>query len=174
GVVIKGAQANYAAGSAVALTSVVAEPTGATAVSYTWVVTFNGGAYTLPAGTVTSAPGFTFTPTVNGLYGGSLNVSDSDGGTSGTSVFFVVSGAPPTASILGAPAFGQEGTPIRLGAAGTPGLSGPLTYNWAVFLGGSTTPYLTQSGDTTGFLSFTPNQPVSHHVTLNVRDSHAH
>jgi streptogramin lyase len=158
GVVIRGAQDSYAAGSAVALTSVVVEPTGATPTSYAWVVTFNGGAYILPAGTVTNAAAFTFTPAANGLYGVSLNVVDSDGGTSGTSVFFVVSGAPPTASILGAPTFGQEGTPIRLGAAGNPGLSGPLTYNWAVFLNGSTTPYVTQNGDTTGFLSFTPNQ----------------
>ena len=95
GVVIKGlAQSDsYAAGTQVSLTSVVSEPTGATPTSYAWVVTLNGGPFTLPSGTVTNAPAFNFTPAVNGLYGVSLNVVDSNGGTAGTSVFFVVTGA---------------------------------------------------------------------------------
>ena len=146
----------------------VSEPTGATTTSYTWAVTFNGQPY--PPGTATNGPSFTFTPAVNGLYGVSLNVVDSNGGTAGTSVFFVVTGAPPAASILGAPATGEEGTPIKLGASVNPGLSGKLFFNWAVYLNGGSTPYVTENNDTTGFLSFTPNQPGSYTVTLSVSD----
>src|SRR5262249_11570169 len=121
---------------------------------YTWSVILNGSPYVLPPGTEVGDPDFAFAPALNGLYGVGLSVSSAAGGTSSTSVYFVVTGAPPSAGIVGAPARGQEGTPIKLGAAAGSGLSGTLTYDWAVHLNGNTTPVVVENNDATGFLSF--------------------
>src|SRR5215212_2654491 len=60
-------------GTAVALTSTV---TGAPAPTYSWSVTKDGAAYALPAGTVTDAATFTFTPDDDAAYVVTLTVTD--------------------------------------------------------------------------------------------------
>jgi hypothetical protein len=165
GVVITNLAASdsYVAGSLVDLDSVVSEPTGATVTSHAWVVTLNGAPFT--PGTPTNTHELKFTPTVNGLYGVSLGVTDDKGGTAGTSVFFVVSGAAPIV-ILGAPPQGQEGRPITLtGSVEDAAFSGALTYQWSV--SGSDGFSQSQSGPADSF-TFTPDAPGTFTVTLKV------
>ena len=100
GVIISGtdghpAPASVTAGTALNLTSIVTEPTGATPTDYVWLVTLNGDAYPVANA---SGSSFTFTPTINGLYSVSLSVIDSDGGTSSTSIYLSVTGGTTAAA----------------------------------------------------------------------------
>jgi Ca2+-binding RTX toxin-like protein len=172
-VAIQGAPgAPIAASTLVSLTSSVAEPTGATPVSYAWAVTIdNGQPYSLPSGTVTNTPSFSFTPTANGLYQISLTVLDSAGAAGSTSVFVVVAGSGQVAAIYGVPSSGLEGTPLSVKGAGNPSLTPPYSYNWAVYKNGAVAPFFTAPHDTTGTFAFTPDAPGAYQITLVVTDS---
>src|SRR5207245_2772622 len=86
--------------------------------SHAWSVTRNGAAYTLPAGTVTTAPDFSFTPADNGTYVVNLTVSEADGGQGSASQTVTVTNVPPMVAITSAGG-GPEGSAITLGTTMT-------------------------------------------------------
>jgi hypothetical protein len=100
---ILGAPASSPEGTAIRLSASVVDPsTVATAAGFTyaWSVTEDGNPYTLPAGTVTNAASFTFTPADNGSYVVSLAVTDKDNGTgTASSTISVTNVAPANVSL---------------------------------------------------------------------------
>src|SRR5262249_52122849 len=110
-----------AQGSPITLTGTASSPSPASNAApflFAWSVTQDGAPYTLPSGTVTNAPGFTFTPDDGGTYAISLTVTDEDGITSSPATTTVaVSDAAPSATITGLPSGGTspEGTTLTLG-----------------------------------------------------------
>jgi len=173
-VTIRNAPAFGSAGTPISLDSSVVTPTGAVAAAYAWSVTRDGQPFSLPGGTLTSASSFTFTPTGEGLFGITLTVTDSVGGTGKSSAFISVSGAL-SASILGAPRSSLAGKPITLTDGAPPrSLAGPLTYAWSVTVNGAA--YALPQGtvvDASTF-TFTPAGPGNYAVTLLVNDSLGH
>src|SRR5262245_25500359 len=106
-------------GSPVELTSTVM---GATSPTYAWSVTKNDAPFDLPAGTVTDADKFTFTPDDNGTFKVTLIVtdgaSDASGGHTATAAWTLTAmNVPPTATPTG-PTVSVPGLPatFTLGA----------------------------------------------------------
>ena len=92
---IAGAAESSAEGKGITLTAEVSDPGAADTHTYAWTVTRNGVPYLLPGGTATDGKTFAFTPTDDGSYLVSLNVSDDDGGTGvATKAITVVNAGP--------------------------------------------------------------------------------
>src|SRR5205807_1475381 len=87
---------------------------------------------------------------------------------SASQVFLVESGVLP-AALAGAPTLGREGTPVTVfDPLGNPNLTGTLFYTWSVTKNG--VDYSVPQNHTTGFLTFTPIDEGTYHVTLTVTD----
>ncbi len=171
-VLIQGAPSVSMAGAAIALTNSVQDPVGAAISSYAWSVSRNGQPFTLPAGTVTNAAGFTFTPPIGGQYAVSLVVTDAVGGVGSASTAFEVNDVNLSTSIVGNPPKAPAGQPITLASTvdGT-GITGTLSYTWTVIKDGN--PFSTTT-DTRGTFVFTPDTPATYSVSLTVSDSLGH
>jgi titin len=171
GVVIQVQSSSVNAGTTVNLISSVSEPSGATPTTYAWSVTLNGAPFTLPAGTATNQPNFSFQPNASGLYGVSLNVTDSAGGTGGSSIYLSVTGgasatappavAPPVAGRPPSPVITQAPSGAAAGSTITLTASAPAnaTLSWGVSLNGQA--YTLPAGAVT-------NQPTFSFLAANV------
>src|SRR5207253_491239 len=85
---------------------------------YSWSVTRDGAAYTLPAGVVTNQQTFSFVPTATGQYAINVTATDTvNNGLATASVYVVVISGNPGAQIIVAPGTTAvpEGTTIHLG-----------------------------------------------------------
>ena len=99
---ILGVPSSVNAGSTVTLGSSVSDPSEAeTALgfSYSWSVTKDGSAYTMPGNPATNLPSFTFQPTAGGAYVITLAVTDHDNLVGSTTASFTISQATPTVSV---------------------------------------------------------------------------
>src|SRR5262249_32159000 len=135
----------------ISLGSSVSDPGTADTLSYSWSVTKDGSPFTLPAGTVTAAATFHFTPDDAGAFVTSLTAPADDGGTTTATAPPFVSGSNPTASI-NLPAVLVEGTPLTFtGTVSDPFSVDSLRYAWTVKRGSLT---LVTSAEQN--LSFTP------------------
>jgi streptogramin lyase len=155
-------------GQFLTLTSTVSEPTSGVSISnYAWSVTKDGSPYTLPPGTVTTAPSFTFAPTPAGNYVVSLTATDSLSRSGSASADILVFDSTPAALILVAPGpTAVEGTPITLtNQVTSPALTGPLTYNWIITKNGN--PFTSET-DTIGTFTFVPTEEGTYGVSLTV------
>ncbi|MBI1929679.1 hypothetical protein HYR99_36205, partial [Candidatus Poribacteria bacterium] len=164
---IGGAPTSSPEGTKIDLTSTVTDPSSVDTTAgftYAWSVTKNGN----PFGSGSSA-GFNFTPDDNATYAVTLNVKDKDTGTGTDSKTITVTNVAPTASIMGAPASGPEGTKIDLTSTVTDPSSvdtaAGFTYVWSVTKNGN--PFASGTNPT---LSFTPDDNATYAVTLNVKD----
>jgi hypothetical protein len=139
--------------------------------TYAWTVTRNGAAYALPAGTVTNAADFSFTPTDDGTYVVGLTVAEADGDSGSTSQTVTVTNVPPTVTITGNPGTSPEGSSVALGTTVTdPGaadMSAGFTYAWAVTKNGSPFAQSTASSPT---FTFTPDDNGNYQVTVTATD----
>jgi hypothetical protein len=157
-------------GDEISLGSLVADPGGAdmsAEFTYTWSVQKDGNVYDLPVETTVTGDSFAFTPTDNGTFVITLEVSDKDGGTASTSTTIEVENvAPGSVVITGAPTSSPEGTLISVsGEASDAGDDDSLEYAWTVTKSGSTI----TSGSGTDF-SFTPTDNGSYVIRLVVTD----
>ena len=122
-------------GSQIAL---VANPSDAGAddtFTYSWSVTRDTVAYTLPDGTDTSSDLFAFIPRDHGTYVATVVISDDDGATHSVSTDDItVNDVPPTGTITGEPVDPiTEGDSVTLGAhASDVGIDDTFTYAWSV------------------------------------------
>jgi len=159
---IVGAPASSPVGTAISLTSTVADP-GTGALSYVWSVAASNGQVIADGNDAT----FSFTPDDVGGYTVDLAVTDSNGGTGhAPSAIINVTNVAPTAAITGAPANALEGAQINLGATVVdPGLN-TFIYAWTVTKDGAAY----ASGANAAF-SFTPDDNATYVVTVTVDDN---
>src|SRR5204862_281618 len=109
-----------------------------------------------------SSSAFSFTPDDNGSYVVTLTEPEGDGEGGSDTKTVAGNNVAPTATINGAPASSNEGTPISLTSAVTdPGTADTFTYELCVTKHGN--PYAT--GSSSAF-SFTPDDNGSYVVTL--------
>ncbi len=160
-------------GTAVNLSVVAEDPGASDTFTYSWAVTKNGSAFTLPQGTVTNTANFSFTPTDNGSYIAICTVTDDDGGpTSVASAAITVTNVNPTASINGTPGQPQdEGTAVSLtSTAADVGTADTLSYAWSVTKDGNA--YTLPNGTVTNAASFNfvPRDNGTYVVSLTVTD----
>src|SRR5262249_33695715 len=99
------------------LTAGINEPATGETFTFGWSVTRDGRPFSLPAGTVTNGPDFTFTPTANGVYTTTVVITTHGGATSSASATTAVTGAPLTVAITGAPQTSVAGLVIGLSAS---------------------------------------------------------
>lgn len=96
----------------------------------------------------------------------SVTVTDDDGGSASSTTSVTVNNVAPTATIVGAPASGNEGTAINLSSTVTdPGTQDTITTAWSVTKNGN--PYSSGSGST---FSFTPDDNGTYVVTFTATD----
>ena len=119
GVVIENNPETGNVGDMVNLHGVVSEPTGAVTTNLAWSVQLNGQPYSLPFGTMTNTPDFTFPLDAAGVYAITLAVRDSAGAVGSVTEYLTVQGGSVVASII-APTSAEVGVPITLQAAGNP------------------------------------------------------
>jgi PKD repeat protein len=139
--------------------------------SYLWSVKKDGEDFTLPGGADVSSASFGFTPTDNGSYVVTLQVTDNDGATGSISTgAILVSNAAPTVSVSGEPVGSiAEGDTITLsGSASDAGALDTLTYEWSVTRNGSEYTLSVATDGTS--LSFVPSDEGTYVVTLKVTD----
>jgi hypothetical protein len=142
--------------------------------SYSWSVTKDGSAYTMPGNPATNLSSFTFQPTLAGAYVVTLAVTDHDNQVGSTTAGFTVTKSVPTVSVTasngtynGSPDTGSPVTTVN-GTVTTTG----VTYTYTVL--GSTTviPAPTQVGSYTvtanyaGSAQFIPGS-ASANFTIN-------
>lgn len=161
---------SIAEGTPVELTVTPADAGAADTFTYSWTVTKDGDAFTLPVDAVVNADGFTFTPTDNGDYVATVVVSDDDGATvTQATATITVTNADPTATVI-APTTGIEGTSLSfLVSPMDPGTADTFTYSWSVTKDGN--PY--GLGDATADASsliFTPTDNATYVATVVVTD----
>ncbi len=129
--------------------------------TYAWSVVYQDSV--VASGTESN---LTFTPVNDGLYNVKLIVTDKDDEPVEVNAQFNVSNVNPTASIVGAPDSGLEGTPISLGSSvDDVGVEDVLTLNWTVNKDGS----FFRSGSGPDF-EFTPDDNGLYEVTIDVTD----
>jgi hypothetical protein len=126
---ILGLPATAAEGTAIDLTSAVADPSGSDTAAgfvYAWSVTRDGTPFAAGGG-----PAFTFTPTPAGTYAVTLTVTDDDGGSGTTTASVTVESVTPTAAVAGpAAAVRGQAAAFTVSAAG-PAATAPVTYTIA-------------------------------------------
>lgn len=106
-------------GTAVSFGSAVADAGALGTHTRAWSVSRNGNPFALPAGAVTNAPFFAFTPTDDGAYAVTLTATDGDGGVGGASRSIPVANVAPTAAPSNTgPA--DEGSPVTVVKAARP------------------------------------------------------
>src|SRR5205085_1473277 len=122
--IIIGAPASSLEGTAIHLTSDLADPGSADTFTYAWVVTKNSQPY----GTGDQSA-FAFTPEDDGEYAVTRRASDLDSGMGIDSKSVEVTNAAPSATITGLPASSLEGTAIHLTSdVADPGSADTFTY----------------------------------------------
>jgi hypothetical protein len=109
---------------AVTITSAVSDPGANDWLIYAWDID-NDGQFDDGSGTT-----FVFTPTVQGLFTITLQVTDKDGAFGSDNTLIVVGNLTPTAIISGTPLSGQEGTPVLLDGSPSYDVADSLTYAW--------------------------------------------
>ena len=115
-------------------TSTETEP-GPGGYTYQWTVMNGSNAVSLANNASATTSALNFTPLVEGTYTASLDVTDSEGGTTTvSSTNIVVTAAAPTASMTGVPQSSvNEFTPITLGVtASDVNPANTDTYAWSV------------------------------------------
>ena len=152
-------------GSSISLGSQVGDLNGSAIISYAWSVTLNGSSYQLPTGTNTTASTFVFTPTTPGIYGVTLGVIDTAGGSDSNTVFVNVA-APVTSLTLNQNVPFVEGAPSQFVVQGG-NLGVSYTYNWTVT--GQTVSYAASGSTST--ISFVPPLAGLYKVTVVVTGS---
>lgn len=127
---IVGAPASAAEGTAIDLTSTLADPGQSDVHDYAWTVTREDG-NTFASGSGTS---FSFVPNDNGVYVVTLRTTDGDGDVGSDSVSISVTNVAPTAAIVGAPSGSvDEGSFVSLGSSTSDaGSADTITYSWSV------------------------------------------
>ncbi len=164
---------NIDEGTAVNLTATPSDDGSEDTFTYSWSVTKDGAAYTLPDGTDTTSAGFSFTPRDDGSYIATVVVTDDDGGSvTVATAAIAVDNADPVASIVGVPV-GQpdEGDTVPLSASVTDaGVDDTHAYSWSVEKDGN--PFALPGGtDTTSSsFAFVPTDNGDYVVTLVVTD----
>jgi uncharacterized delta-60 repeat protein len=156
--------------SPVTITAIVTSGGGLNDVlTYHWIVTKDGSAFTLPNGGVTGGPSLTFTPDeVSSDWTVSLTVADNtplpDGSfipsTTVSPTTFSV-GVPPL-NILG-PAYANEGSTVQF-LTTTPWVT---STSWSVTVGGTTTDYHEFTG---AAFSFTPSHFGTYTINVSADD----
>ncbi|MFO0849594.1 MAG: PKD domain-containing protein [Gemmataceae bacterium] len=150
---VTGAPATGTEGAALSFGSTVVEP-GQDTVSYAWSVLRNGAPFALPAGAVTTAATFAFTPTDDGNYVVTLDARDEDmpAGQSAytASVTVVVANVAPSAAGIVVPATVVEGVSAAFSVNQPTDPSAvdrqSLRYSFAVTPGGLATNYAGAAG----------------------------
>jgi VCBS repeat-containing protein len=164
---ITGAPGTGPEGTAIALGTDV---TGAGTATYHWVVTRNGSAYSLPAGTDDQAT-LTFTPNDDGTY--VVTVTVTRGGSSvADQVTIAIANVAPAATVSGLTQ-GFEGVGVALTASGQDrspvDQAAGFTYCWSATRNGS--PVSLAGADTAApRLVFAPTEPGTYTITLTVTD----
>jgi len=157
--------------------SVAADDAGADDVAgltYLWSVTKDGSNYGLGGATV-DADNFHFTPSDNGGYVVSVQITDKDGGTTTQTMNVTVDNVNPDAAITGAPSTSPEGTAITLGSTASDVSSDDttagLTYAWSVTKADDVLFALPNGTDVSSdSFTFTPTDNGSYVVSLVVSD----
>ncbi|HEY2785006.1 MAG TPA: choice-of-anchor Q domain-containing protein [Fimbriiglobus sp.] len=167
-------------GQPVTLTNRISDPrpstidpkTGAAIVpsySYTWSVTRNGLAFSLPVGTVTTASTFTFTPTGSGLYLVSLAVADGTYAAGADSVSLYDTAAPAAQIIVSPGTAVTAGTRVNLQTVVTDvALRRGLTYSWTITPDNGQ-PVISAT-NSTGVYAFTATAAGNYVVSVSVTD----
>lgn len=142
--------------------------------TYAWSITKDDSPFTLPQQTVTTGRTFAFTPTDNGSYVVTVEITDDNGGqTTASTANITVDNVAPTVSIPN-PANGTEGSPVVFVAnASDAGSDDSLTYSWSVSKGGIPGTPITLPDDvvTTGStFEFTPTDEGTYYATVVVTD----
>ena len=161
------------AGSAVALTATGAEAGSGHTLSYSWSVTRNGVAYTLPNSVATTNATFNFNPGRAGTFVATVVITDEVNGTATASTSnIVVLDVAPAVGISGAPlAAIPEGNAISLTATPySPGADETFTYQWSITKGGVA--YTLPNGvvTNTSSLTFTPGVAGTFIASVTVTD----
>ena len=116
-----------------------------------------------------AVPSLSFTPIVNGIYTVALTATDDDGDSGTNTQTILVSGAGPTATIVGAPASSLEGIALPLTSEVIDPVSvDTLVYAWSVTKNEVAYPTGTPA-DNQDFV-FTPDDDGTYVVTLVVRN----
>lgn len=158
---IAGAPETAAEGTAIAMTSDVADPGTADTHTVAWSVTKDGNAF------ATGSDGsFSFTPDDNGSYVVSLTVTDDDGGVGTATATVAVTNVAPSAAVGNAPASSPEGAAVVVTAeVEDPGTADTHTIAWSVTKNGDA--YASGSGAS---FTFTPDDNGTYVVTLTATD----
>jgi RTX calcium-binding nonapeptide repeat (4 copies)/PKD domain len=141
--------------------------------TYAWSVKKGNNSFTLPNGTATNLPAFSFVPTDNGTYVAKVVVTDKDGGTvSVNSSTITVDNVAPTGTITGAPTTSPEGTSITLTAHGSDvGVLDTLTYSWAVKKDGNSFTLPNNTVTNAPAFTFVPTDNGSYVATVTITDN---
>jgi ELWxxDGT repeat protein len=142
--------------------------------SDTWVATvdYGDGSGLQPLALTGNAFTLSHLYSDNGTYTITVAVTDDDGGGGSATLEVTVANVAPTPSIDVISATRLEGTQIDVTASATDpaGASDTLTYSYAVFKDGSTTPFATGGGVELTSFSFTPDDNGSYEIVLTVSD----
>jgi hypothetical protein len=160
-------------GTAVALTSTETEP-GPGGYTYAWSVTKDGDSFTLPNGVATNTSSLNFTPVAEGAYVASLDVTDSEGGTTTvSSTSITVTAAAPIASMTGVPQSAiNEFSPLTLGVtASDVNPANTDSYSWSVTKNNVAYTLPSNVNTTGSSFTFTPDDANTWQVSCVVTNS---
>jgi hypothetical protein len=166
------APASTSEGQTLNFSASATNPTAGDTFTYSWAVTRNGQAFTLPNGTVTNGTTLSFVAPTGGTYAATASVTDSAGSNGSNSASVAVSYLAPTVAITGAPTHGiSAGSAVSLAAAAQEAGSGhAFTYAWSVTRNGSA--YTLPQGTATNLstFNFSPGRAGTYVATVVATD----
>jgi hypothetical protein len=172
-VTVSGTSGPVTNGSTLNFSAAATEP-GGHALSYSWNVTLNGNACTLPDGTDTTSSSLGFAAGLAGSYVATCTVTDTEDAVgTGSSDSVTVTDVAPSVTVTGEPGTSiPAGTPVALNAAATdPGALEHFNYSWSVTLNGSNYPLLESVATNAANLDFTPDRVGNYVATVVVTDT---
>lgn len=140
--------------------------------SYSWSVSKNGNAFTLPDGTATTGETFTFVPTDNGDFTASVVITDDDGGSVTVDSDEISAGnVNPTGTVTGEPDTSPEGTAITVSAnPADAGSADTFSYSWSVTKDGNAFALPGGTDTTAASLELTPTDSGDFVATVVISD----